>query len=87
MAREVEAAISRSCCATWRHGFAGSRIRQEMEARQSWITNAAKLGVAAPWVVLVLLASRREAALAYNTLLGTWSSSVVFSYPLWHIGS
>lgn len=45
-------------------------VRQEMAARQSWITNSAKLGVAAPWVVLLLLASRPEAALAYNTATG-----------------
>lgn len=46
-------------------------IRSEIEARQSWTINAARLGVAAPWVVLVLLASRPEAAAAYNTALGT----------------
>ncbi|RNE59024.1 type II secretion system F family protein [Cryobacterium tepidiphilum] len=45
-------------------------IRQEVEARQSWIMNAARLGVAAPWVLLLLLASRREAAVAYNTTGG-----------------
>jgi tight adherence protein B len=32
--------------------------------------NAAKLGVAAPWVILLLLASRPEAAAAYNTSAG-----------------
>jgi tight adherence protein B len=42
-------------------------IRAEVEARQSWVVNAARLGVAAPWIVLLLLASRPEAALAYNT--------------------
>ncbi|HEY0261055.1 MAG TPA: type II secretion system F family protein [Lacisediminihabitans sp.] len=42
-------------------------IRAEVEARQSWVTNAAKLGVAAPWIILVLLASRPEAAAAYNS--------------------
>ena len=46
-------------------------IRAEVSARQSWVMNAAKLGVAAPWVVLLLLASRPEAALAYNTPQGT----------------
>jgi tight adherence protein B len=45
-------------------------IRQEVQARQSWVVNAAKLGVAAPWIVLLLLASRPEAALAYNTPAG-----------------
>ena len=42
-------------------------IRSEVEARQSWVVNAARLGVAAPWVVLFLLATRPEAALAYNS--------------------
>jgi tight adherence protein B len=46
-------------------------IRAEIEARQSWTINAARLGVAAPWIVLLLLASRPEAAAAYNTASGT----------------
>ena len=46
-------------------------IRSEIEARQSWTVNAARLGVVAPWVVLLLLATRPEAAAAYNTPGGT----------------
>jgi tight adherence protein B len=42
-------------------------MRSELEARQSWVVNAARLGVAAPWVVLLLLATRPEAAVAYNS--------------------
>ncbi len=45
-------------------------IRSEVEARQSWVVNAARLGVAAPWIVLVLLATRPEAAAAYNSPAG-----------------
>jgi tight adherence protein B len=45
-------------------------IRSEVEARQSWVMNAAKLGVASPWVILLLLATRPEAAAAYNTPAG-----------------
>jgi tight adherence protein B len=45
-------------------------IRSEVEARQSWVMNAARLGVAAPWIVLLLLATRPEAAAAYNTTAG-----------------
>lgn len=45
-------------------------IRAEVEARQSWIRNAARLGVAAPWVVLALLSTRPEAAAAYNSSAG-----------------
>jgi tight adherence protein B len=47
-----------------------SAIRSEVEARQSWVMNAAKLGVAAPWVVLLLLATRPEAAASYNSAAG-----------------
>ena len=32
--------------------------------------NAARLGVAAPWIVLVLLSTRPEAAQAYNSPTG-----------------
>ncbi|QYH36655.1 type II secretion system F family protein [Salinibacterium sp. M195] len=45
-------------------------IRSEIEARQSWVMNAARLGLAAPWVVLFLLTTRPEAALAYNSAGG-----------------
>ena len=45
-------------------------IRSEVEARQSWVLNSAKLGVAAPWIILMLLATRPEAAAAYNTPAG-----------------
>jgi tight adherence protein B len=45
-------------------------IRTEVEARQSWVLNAARLGIAAPWVILLLLATRPEAAAAYNTAAG-----------------
>jgi tight adherence protein B len=45
-------------------------IRAEVEARQSWVVNAARLGVAAPWIVLLLLSTRPEGAVAYNTGAG-----------------
>lgn len=47
------------------------RTRGELEARQSWTVNAARLAAAAPWVVLVLLVSRPEAASAYATAAGS----------------
>ncbi|MCU1513035.1 MAG: type secretion system protein [Microbacteriaceae bacterium] len=47
-----------------------SAIRSEVQARQSWTINAARLGVAAPWLILVMLATRPEAAAAYNTPSG-----------------
>lgn len=45
-------------------------IRGEVEARQSWVMNAARLGAVAPWVVLALLSTRPEAAEAYNSPAG-----------------
>lgn len=45
-------------------------IRHEVAARQSWVINAARLGVVAPWLVLLMLSTRPEAAAAYNTAAG-----------------
>lgn len=47
-----------------------ARTRSELEARQSWTVNAARLAVAAPWFVLMLLATRPEAVRAYNSAGG-----------------
>lgn len=47
-----------------------ARTRGELEARQSWTVNGARLAVAGPWVVLGFLASRPETAAAYNSLTG-----------------
>jgi len=72
MAREVGGtelvAVLRNLSAYLRQEAA---IRSEVEARQSWVRNAAKLGVAAPWVVLLLLGTRPEAAVAYNAPVGS----------------
>ena len=46
---------------------ADASLRAEVEARQSWIRGAAVLGVAAPWIVLALLAMRPEGAAAYGS--------------------
>ena len=54
-----------------------ARTRGELEARQSWTVNAARLAVAAPWIVLALLATRPEAVTAYNRPAGRrWCSAV-----------
>ncbi|PPF39791.1 type II secretion system F family protein [Pseudoclavibacter sp. AY1H1] len=45
-------------------------VRHEVEAKQSWVMNAAKLGSAAPWIVLLMLGTRPEAASAFNSLEG-----------------
>ena len=45
-------------------------VRAEVVARQSWIRNAARLGVAAPWLLLLVLASRHETLAAYDSAAG-----------------
>lgn len=47
-----------------------ARIRGELEARQSWTVNAARLGIAAPWLVLVMISGQEQAARAYSTPQG-----------------
>ena len=47
-----------------------ARIRGELESRQSWTVNAARLAVAAPWVLLILLGTRPAAVAAYNSAAG-----------------
>jgi len=48
-----------------------ARTRAELLARQSWSVNAARMAVAAPWLVLILLATQRETLQAYDTATGT----------------
>jgi tight adherence protein B len=43
-----------------------SRTRAELETRQGWTVNAARLAVAAPWVLLALLSFRTSAIRAYD---------------------
>jgi tight adherence protein B len=43
------------------------RTRAELETRQGWTVNAARLAVAAPWVVLLLLATQSTTLRAYDT--------------------
>ncbi len=63
------------------------RTRGELEARQSWTVYAARLAVAAPWIVLALLATRTEAAGAYDSPAGfavllTGATCTVVAYTL-----
>ncbi len=71
LAREVGGtelpAVLRTLAASLR---ADAAVRAEAEARQSWVVIAARLGVGAPWAVLLLIASRPEAAAAYNSAGG-----------------
>ncbi|MHA7209606.1 type II secretion system F family protein [Arthrobacter sp. MDT1-65] len=70
-----------------------ARTRSELEARQSWTVNAARLAVAAPWFVLLLLSTRPEAVRAYNSaggavvLLGGLLISVVCYRIMLRIGA
>lgn len=47
-----------------------ARSRAELEARQSWTVNAARLAMAAPWVVLIMMATQDSALLAYQEPIG-----------------
>lgn len=63
------------------------RTRGELEARQSWTVNGAKVAVAAPWLVLALLSTRPQAAAAYATtagavVLGAGALASVVAYRL-----
>lgn len=62
-----------------------ARIRGELEARQSWTVNAVRLGVAAPWIVLLMISGQRQAAAAYSSptgfaVLGFGAAMTVVAY-------
>lgn len=64
-----------------------ARARAELETRQGWTVNAARLAVAAPWVVLGLLALRPEAVAAYDSgaglvVLGAGGATCLVAYRL-----
>ena len=48
-----------------------ARARAELETRQGWVVSAARLAVAAPWVVLLLLATQSTTLAAYDSPLGS----------------
>jgi len=47
-----------------------ARTRAELETRQGWTVNAARLALAAPWVVLLLLSTRGSTVQAYDSATG-----------------
>lgn len=47
-----------------------TRVRREVEARWSWTVTAARVAAAAPWIVLLLMATQPEAARAYDSPAG-----------------
>lgn len=46
------------------------RTRSELEARQSWAVNGARVATAAPWVVLILMSTQREVVERYRSTAG-----------------
>lgn len=47
-----------------------ARTRGELESRQSWTVNGARLAVAAPWVVLLLMSLQRDVVARFSTGAG-----------------
>lgn len=47
-----------------------ARTRSELESRQAWTVNGARLAVSAPWLVLLLLSFQREVITRYATGTG-----------------
>ena len=47
-----------------------ARTRAELETRQGWTVNAARLALAAPWVLLLLLSTQPSAVAAYDQPAG-----------------
>ncbi|AKT51449.1 type II secretion system F family protein [Arsenicicoccus sp. oral taxon 190] len=63
-----------------------ARTRAEMESRQSWTVNAARLAVASPWVVLATMATRPASLQPYGTPLGALvlgSGALMSSLAYW----
>jgi tight adherence protein B len=71
---------------------ADARTRAELETRQGWVVNAARLAVAAPWAVLLLLGTQSTTLSAYDSpggtlLLAIGAGVCVVAYRLMlHIG-
>lgn len=64
-----------------------ARTRAELEVRQGWVVNAARLAVAAPWVLLALLSLRTESVRAFGgpggwVVLGVGAGLCVVAYRL-----
>jgi tight adherence protein B len=47
-----------------------ARTRAELQARQAWTVNGARLAVAAPWLVLLLMCFQPEVIQRYSTVAG-----------------
>jgi len=61
------------------------RTRSELEARQSWTINGARLAVAAPWLVLLLMSVQTDVITRYRSATGAvvlvvGAAACVFAY-------
>ena len=66
---------------------ADARTRSELETRQGWVVNAARLAVAAPWIVLLLLGTQSTTLQAYDSaggivLLGSGAVVCILAYRI-----
>lgn len=64
-----------------------ARTRSELEARQSWSVNGARVAVAAPWLVLGMLSFQGDVIQRYNSPIGalviaTGAATCVLAYRL-----
>jgi tight adherence protein B len=62
----------------------------QVEAKQGWVAGTAKIAVAAPWIVVALLSTRTENAVAYNSASGIAILFIgfvisLFAYRLVHL--
>jgi tight adherence protein B len=63
------------------------RTRSELEARQAWVVNGARLAVASPWAVLLALSMQPEVIGRYNSgagvlILGVGATACWLAYRL-----
>ncbi|MFI5729226.1 type II secretion system F family protein [Kribbella sp. NPDC051587] len=64
-----------------------ARTRSELESRQSWAVNGARVAVAAPWLVLAMLSFQGDVIQRYNSpvgaiVIGVGAVICVFAYRL-----
>jgi tight adherence protein B len=64
-----------------------ARTRSELESRQSWSVNGARVAVAAPWLVLALLSFQGDVIQRYNSpvgavIIGVGAAVCVIAYRL-----
>jgi tight adherence protein B len=64
-----------------------ARTRSELESRQSWTVNGARLAVAAPWLVLLTMCFQREVISRYSSpagvvVLAVGAAACVVAYRL-----